>query len=294
MALYVNTNVTSLNSTSKLNKATHSLDTTYKRLSSGFRINSAKDDAAGLQISNRLTSQINGLNQGNRNANDGIALAQTAEGALDEVHTMLQRIGTLSVQSANGTNTTADRQAIQAEVDQLSSEINRIACKTTFGGHKILAGAGNDKNLVGTSGKVSFQVGANANDTISISLSKAFTVSGMASVDSVDGGCLANNKTFDLSTASKAQKTLECIDSFIAHVDKTRGQLGAVQNRLESTISNQSNIAENESDARSRIRDTDYAEEAANLSQQTIIQQAATSMLTQANSRPQIALSLLG
>ena len=298
MALYVNTNVTSLNSTSKLNKATHSLDTTYKRLSSGFRINSAKDDAAGLQISNRLTSQINGLNQGNRNANDGIALAQTAEGALDEVHTMLQRIRTLSVQSANGTNTTADRQAIQAEVDQLSSEINRIACKTTFGGHKILAGAGNDKNLVGTSGKVSFQVGANANDTISISLSKAFTVSGMASVDSVGSACLVDkndgSKTFSLSTAAKAQKTLECIDSFIAHVDKTRGQLGAVQNRLESTISNQSNIAENESDARSRIRDTDYAEEAANLSQQTIIQQAATSMLTQANSRPQIALSLLG
>ena len=294
MALYVNTNVTSLNSTSKLNKATHSLDTTYKRLSSGFRINSAKDDAAGLQISNRLTSQINGLNQGNRNANDGIALAQTAEGALDEVHTMLQRIRTLSVQSANGTNTTADRQAIQAEVDQLSSEITRIACKTTFGGHKILAGGGNDTNLVDPTGKVSFPVGANANDTISVSLSVAFTVSGMASVKSVDGDCLANDKTFYLSTASKAQKTLECIDSFIAHVDKTRGQLGAVQNRLESTISNQSNIAENESDARSRIRDTDYAEEAANLSQQTIIQQAATSMLTQANSRPQIALSLLG
>ncbi len=297
MALYVNTNVTSLNSTSKLNKATHSLDTTYKRLSSGFRINSAKDDAAGLQISNRLTAQINGLNQGNRNANDGIALAQTAEGALDEVHTMLQRIRTLSVQSANGTNTTADRQAIQAEVDQLSSEITRIACKTTFGGHKILAGTGNDKNLVGTTGKVSFQVGANANDTISVSLSVAFTVSGMASANSVDGACLTTkngSQTFDLSTASKAQKTLGCIDSFIAHVDKTRGQLGAVQNRLESTISNQSNIAENESDARSRIRDTDYAEEAANLSQQTIIQQAATSMLTQANSRPQIALSLLG
>ena len=302
MALYVNTNVTSLNSTSKLNKATHSLDTTYKRLSSGFRINSAKDDAAGLQISNRLTSQINGLNQGNRNANDGIALAQTAEGALDEVHTMLQRIRTLSVQSANGTNTTADRKAIQAEVEQLSSEITRIACKTTFGGQKILAGAkittACSGNLVGSTGKVSFQVGANANDTISISLSKAFTVSGMASVDSVGSACLVTNDdgsvSFDLSTASKAQLTLENIDTYIAHVDKTRGQLGAVQNRLESTISNQSNIAENESDARSRIRDTDYAEEAANLSQQTIIQQAATSMLTQANSRPQIALSLLG
>ncbi len=307
MALYVNTNVTSLNSTSKLNKATHSLDTTYKRLSSGFRINSAKDDAAGLQISNRLTSQINGLNQGNRNANDGIALAQTAEGALDEVHTMLQRIRTLSVQSANGTNTTADRKAIQAEVEQLSSEITRIACKTTFGGHKILAGAKGTTacsgNLVGSKGKVSFQVGANANDTISISLSTAFTISGMAAkgtdkganvgtagIKKMDGG----GWTFDLSTATSAQAVLGNIDKFIAHVDATRGQLGAIQNRLESTISNQSNIAENESDARSRIRDTDYAEEAANLSQQTIIQQAATSMLTQANSRPQIALSLLG
>ena len=306
MALYVNTNVTSLNSTSKLNKATHSLDTTYKRLSSGFRINSAKDDAAGLQISNRLTSQINGLNQGNRNANDGIALAQTAEGALDEVHTMLQRIRTLSVQSANGTNTTADRKAIQAEVDQLSSEITRIACKTTFGGHKILAGAGkvgSTSNLVTSKGTVSFQVGANANDTISISLSTAFTISGMAAKGTDKGANVgttgiiktkAGGWSFDLSSASQAQAVLGNIDNFIAHVDATRGQLGAIQNRLESTISNQSNIAENESDARSRIRDTDYAEEAANLSQQTIIQQAATSMLTQANSRPQIALSLLG
>lgn len=307
MALYVNTNVTSLNSTSKLNKATHSLDTTYKRLSSGFRINSAKDDAAGLQISNRLTAQINGLNQGNRNANDGIALAQTAEGALDEVHTMLQRIRTLSVQSANGTNTTADRKAIQAEVEQLSSEITRIACKTTFGGHKILAGAKGTSacagNLIGSKGKVSFQVGANANDTISISLSTAFTISGMAAGKGLKGAevgtagivkTVAGNWSFDLSSASQAQAVLGNIDNFIAHVDATRGQLGAVQNRLESTISNQSNIAENESDARSRIRDTDYAEEAANLSQQTIIQQAATSMLTQANSRPQIALSLLG
>ena len=307
MALYVNTNVTSLNSTSKLNKATHSLDTTYKRLSSGFRINSAKDDAAGLQISNRLTSQINGLNQGNRNANDGIALAQTAEGALDEVHTMLQRIRTLSVQSANGTNTTADRKAIQAEVEQLSSEITRIACKTTFGGQKILAGAKGKTscsgNLVGAKGKVSFQVGANANDTISISLSTAFTISGMAAAGNLKGANVgtkgiiktkAGGWSFDLSSASQAQAVLGNIDNFIAHVDATRGQLGAIQNRLESTISNQSNIAENESDARSRIRDTDYAEEAANLSQQTIIQQAATSMLTQANSRPQIALSLLG
>ena len=296
MSIYVNTNVTSLNTTNKLSKATNSLDTTDKRLSSGYRINSAKDDAAGLQISDRLTSQINGLKQGNRNANDGIALAQTAEGALDEVHTMLQRIRTLSVQAANGTNTTADRTSIQGEVSQLCSEINRIACKTTFGKQEILSGAG--KGLVGAEGKIAFQVGANANDTTSVSLSSGFTIEQMktaagskiTTVDDADKRC----KTFDVSTASKAQAVLADIDSFIGFVDKKRGEFSTVQNRLESTISNQSNIAENESDARSRIRDTDYAEEAANLSQQNIIQQAATSMLTQANSRPQIALSLLG
>ena len=314
MSIYVNTNVSSINTTNKLAKATHSLDTTYKRLSSGYRINSAKDDAAGLQISNRLTSQINGLKQGNRNANDGIALAQTAEGALDEVHTMLQRIRTLSVQSANGTNTTADRASIQGEVDQLCSEINRIACKTTFGGSEILSGKTDKAGSLLVGGKVAFQVGSNANDTISVDLSKGFSV---AQMDDAAGGGLANakdaangklrddsdtaakvngknGKSFAVSTADAAQATLNTIDKFIAYVDKSRGQLGAVQNRLESTISNQSNIAENESDARSRIRDTDYAEEAANLSQQNIIQQAATSMLTQANSRPQIALSLLG
>lgn len=298
MSIYVNTNVTSLNTTNKLSKATHSLDTTYKRLSSGYRINSAKDDAAGLQISDRLTSQINGLKQGNRNANDGIALAQTAEGALDEVHTMLQRIRTLSVQAANGTNTTADRNSIQGEVSQLCSEINRIACKTTFGKQEILSGKG--VGLVGADGNISFQVGANANDTTSVSLSSGFTIEQMSKAHGgTDKGKLladadGRGKTFDVSTASNAQAVLADIDSYIGYVDKKRGEFGAVQNRLESTISNQSNIAENESDARSRIRDTDYAEEAANLSQQNIIQQAATSMLTQANSRPQIALSLLG
>lgn len=296
MSIYVNTNVTSLNTTNKLSKATHSLDTTYKRLSSGYRINSAKDDAAGLQISNRLTSQINGLKQGNRNANDGIALAQTAEGALDEVHTMLQRIRTLSVQSANGTNTTADRASIQGEVSQLCSEINRIACKTTFGKQEILSGK--DKGLVGADGKIAFQVGANANDTTSVDLSSGFTIDQLNTAAKANATLVQDadkrGKTFDVSTASSAQDVLAKIDSFIGYVDEKRGEFGAVQNRLESTISNQSNIAENESDARSRIRDTDYAEEAANLSQQNIIQQAATSMLTQANSRPQIALSLLG
>ena len=302
MSIYVNTNVSSINTTNKLAKATHSLDTTYKRLSSGYRINSAKDDAAGLQISNRLTSQINGLKQGNRNANDGIALAQTAEGALDEVHTMLQRIRTLSVQSANGTNTTADRVSIQGEVSQLCAEINRIACKTTFGGSEILSG---NKNATGTlldaNGKIAFQVGANHDDKISIDLASGFAVAQMSKALTLTAGIIAGDadganhgNSFSVSTADQAQATLGAIDKFIGYVDKKRGEFGAIQNRLESTISNQSNIAENESDARSRIRDTDYAEEAANLSQQNIIQQAATSMLTQANSRPQIALSLLG
>ena len=302
MSIYVNTNVSSINTTNKLAKATHSLDTTYKRLSSGYRINSAKDDAAGLQISDRLTSQINGLKQGNRNANDGIALAQTAEGALDEVHTMLQRIRTLSVQSANGTNTTEDRVSIQGEVSQLCAEINRIACKTTFGGSEILSGNTDKAGTLLVGGKVAFQVGANANDNISIDLTSGFTVKQMQgacgaaanTIQEGDADGKAHGSSFSVCTAANAQTTLGDIDKYIAYVDKKRGEFGAIQNRLESTISNQSNIAENESDARSRIRDTDYAEEAANLSQQNIIQQAATSMLTQANSRPQIALSLLG
>lgn len=303
MSIYVNTNVSSINTTNKLAKATHSLDTTYKRLSSGYRINSAKDDAAGLQISDRLTSQINGLKQGNRNANDGIALAQTAEGALDEVHTMLQRIRTLSVQSANGTNTTEDRVSIQGEVSQLCAEINRIACKTTFGGSEILSGKTDDTGSLLVGGKVAFQVGANHDDNISIDLASGFSVAQMSGAEAAnddtaiqegDADGKAHGKSFSVCTAENAQKTLASIDKFIGYVDKKRGEFGAIQNRLESTISNQSNIAENESDARSRIRDTDYAEEAANLSQQNIIQQAATSMLTQANSRPQIALSLLG
>ena len=209
---------------------------------------------------------------------------------------MLQRIRTLSVQSANGTNTTADRASIQGEVSQLCSEINRIACKTTFGKQEILSGKG--VGLVGADGKIAFQVGANAKDTTSVDLSSGFSIGQMkdaakskiTTIDDAD----KRGQTFDVSTASKAQEVLSDIDSFIGYVDEKRGEFGAVQNRLESTISNQSNIAENESDARSRIRDTDYAEEAANLSQQNIIQQAATSMLTQANSRPQIALSLLG
>lgn len=181
MALSVNTNVGSLNGRRQLTNASNNLSTIYQRLSSGLRINSAKDDSAGLQISDRLTSQINGLNQGKRNANDGIAMAQTVEGALDEVTNMLQRIRTLSVQAANGTNTTDDRAAIQEEVNQLSAEITRIACKTTFAGQQVLAG-GKNKGLLNDKGHIDFQVGVNHNDTISIGLSAGFQLCNIGKV----------------------------------------------------------------------------------------------------------------
>ena len=288
------TNTSVINSTRYLNKSQSKLDTIYKRLSSGLRINSAKDDSAGLQISNRLTSQIDGLKQGNKNAATGLAFSQTIEGALDETTEMLQKIRTLANQAATGTNTSAERSAIQGQVDQLCSEITRISCKTTFAGQQVLSGAG--KGLVAADGKVTFQVGANANDTISVSLSAGFSIDGISSDSKVGTAALIDHDgitSFSVSSAASAQSTLDNIDKFIASVDASRGQLGAVQNRLESTISNQENIIENETDARSKIRDTDYAEEAANLTAQNIIQQMASAMLTQGNTRGQIALQLL-
>ncbi len=346
MALYVNTNASSLNAQRMMANSTNALDTSYKRLASGLRINSAKDDAAGLQISDRLTSQINGLNQGNRNAQDGISFAQTAEGAMDEMVTMYQRIRTLALQSANGTNSDADRTAIQQEVDSLCAEIDRISQDTTFGGtdQRLLSGersanvttSGTTKTLAAAAAagasnrskaQVDFQVGADSSQTISITLGLesgsgankvqlGFSVADVALYKELGGaayleadsasdanagkdrflkqGATTANVSFDVSSAKTAQNTLTHIDKFIATVDKKRAELGAVQNRLESTIRNQSNVAENVSAARSRIRDTDFASETAAMTQQNIIQQASQSILSQANQRPQVALSLLG
>ena len=310
MALYVNTNVSSINGQRKLTNATNALNVSYQRLASGLRINSAKDDAAGLQISDRLTSQINGLGQGNRNCNDGIAFAQTIEGAMDEMTNMLQRVRTLSIQAANGTYSQEDRKSIQQELTQLSHEFTRIACKTTYAGKTVLNGysAGfADKTIIGPDGKVTFQVGANANDTISVNnMSDGFTLSLLADrLGFKQANYQANNSPiqfsaaggpvrFTVSTQSMAQYTLDAVDKFIMAIDEKRAELGAVQNRMESTIRNQANIQENESDARSRIRDTDFAEETAALTANQILQQASQSILSQANQRPQIALSLLG
>lgn len=294
MALYVNTNTSSLSAQRQLMGSAKSLDTSFQRLSSGLRINSAADDAAGLLISNRLTSQVNGLNQSVRNANDGISLSQTAEGALDETTNMLQRMRTLSIQASNGSNSDKDRTAIQQEVSQLSTEINRIASDTTFGGENLLDGTYNGI----------FQVGADSNQTISFHLvdggvnnsidyagNGGFTMSGLSSSAAT---AQVDVSTASVSTVANAQSMIDVLDTMISAVDSKRAELGAIQNRFGSTISNLSNITENVSSARARVRDADFAEETAKLTSSQILQQASSSILAQANQRPQTALSLLG
>lgn len=274
MGLFVNTNVPSLNAQRQLFNTGQALNTSFERLSSGFRINRAADDAAGLQITNRLTSQIEGLNQAVRNANDGVSLAQTAEGALSEVTTSLQRIRTLAVQSQNGINSSTDRLALQKEVSALKLEISRIASDTQFGDIDLLTG----------SFSATFLVGANGGQNIAISLNRSggYGASGLSLADTT------------VATASDASGALTALDDAISAIGGARADLGAIQNRFQSTIRNLSNIAENISGARSRIRDTDFAAETAELTRNQIIQQASLSVLSQANQAPQAALSLLG
>ncbi|UTW02775.1 flagellin [Amphritea atlantica] len=384
----INTNIASLNAQNNLNKSSSNLQTSLQRLSSGLRINSAKDDAAGLAISNRMTSQINGLNVAVRNANDGISLAQTAEGAMQESTNILQRMRELSLQSANGSNGADDRAALQAEVTQLQAELTRISDTTSFNGQKLFDG---------TFGTRSFQIGSEANETVDLTiedigadqlgvvsgktLDKAgynadnlgvaaetltFDVTdangtysidvdlelgagntdlinaindnvgsyGILATDDGAGGFTlsANNEvtavtitsdiaadagTFatagsaqavgaadssvtgsainsvNISTANGAQDAISSIDAAIKEIDAKRADLGAFQNRMDSTISNLTNVAENVSAARSRIMDADFAAETANLTKNQILQQAGTAMLAQANTLPQGVLSLL-
>ena len=321
MAVYVNTNYSALQGQRYLGNVQNQLTTTYQRLSSGMRINSAKDDAAGLQIADRLTSQINGLNQGNRNASDGIALAQTAEAGMDEISGMLQKIRTLAVQANNGTNTLEDRKALAKEASSLATEISRIAKQTTFAGKTILngkqtnsidpiAGGGQGpqppaQGAAGDPQKINLQVGSNKGDVVSFNLvDLQFSAAAKAAgIKPDEFATTANDKSFvkvngginvNFTTAASVENIIGFMDQMISYVDGQRADLGAIQNRLESSIRNQSNVAANEADARSRIRDADFAEESANLSQQSIIQQAAASMLMQANTRPQLGLSLLG
>lgn len=384
MALSVNTNVSSLNAQRNLNKSSQGLATSMERLASGMRINSAKDDAAGLQISNRMTSQINGLGVAQRNANDGISMAQTAEGAMQSSTDILQRMRELALQSANGSNSSDDRASLQKEVGALQKELTRIADTTSFGGQKLLDGSFGTKQ---------FQVGSNANETIGMELSSikaadlgqvkgktlsitnsvyanigaadetlTFKVSGGSNItvdittsDTADtftskindalsskGVTLANTGTaiefsatnevtsFTISSdktsgflsgasvvslgnadssvsgvdigsidisgsdGTGAQNALASIDQALKQIDGQRADLGALQNRFGHTISNLANIQENVSASRSRIQDTDFATETANMTKNQILQQAGTSILSQANQLPQAALSLLG
>ncbi len=274
MSLFVNSNSSSLNAQRQLFNSGQALSTSFERLSSGFRINRAADDAAGLQISDRLTSQIQGINQSIRNANDAISLVQVGEGALAEVTTSLQRIRQLAIQSQNGINSSSDRTALQQEVTALVSEISRIGADTQFGNVNILDGTFSS----------TFQVGANAGQSISVNLSRSggFGASGLGV------------GTVDISTASGASGAVTSIDAAISAIGAQRASLGALQNRFQGTVRNLAAVEENLSSARSRIRDTDFASETANLTRNQIVQQASISVLSQANQQPQAALSLLG
>ncbi len=280
MALFVNTNVSALNAQRQLFDSSNALNVSYERLSSGFRINRAADDAAGLQITDRLTSQIQGLNQAVRNANDAISLVQTAEGALGETTVALQRIRQLAVQAQNGINSSSDRLALQKEVSALKTEITRISTDTQFNGVDILAGTFS----------ASFLVGANSGQTISVNLSAA-NIQGVTGSFSAQGLSVG---AATVATAAGASAVLVSVDTALSAIGGARADLGALQNRFQSTIRNLSNITENVSSARSRIRDTDFASETSQLTRNQIIQQASTTVLSQANQRPQAALQLLG
>ena len=271
----INTNVKSLMAQNALTVNNRSLENTMQQLSTGKRINSAADDAAGLAISNKMTSQIRGLNQAVRNANDAISVAQTAEGAVQEITNMLQRMRELSVQAVNDSNSSADRSALQAEVAELIEDIDRVASDTQFNNMAILTGSAGDG-----SGNMTFQVGANSGQTIEVTM-EAMTTSALAVDDA------------DISTASGATSALSALDDAIATVDAFRADLGAKINRFNYAIDNMSSVSMATSASRSRVLDTDYAAATTELARTQIIQQAATAMLAQANQQPQSVLSLL-
>ncbi|MBH9575870.1 MULTISPECIES: flagellin [Inhella] len=276
MPAIINTNITSLNAQRNAAASQQSLTLAVQRLSSGLRVNSAKDDAAGLAISERMNAQVRGMNVAIRNANDGISLAQTADGALSKVGDALQRMRELAVQARNGTNTDADKTSLDQEYQQLGAEIGRVLGGTTFNGQTIVGANAGDKV---------FQVGANttANDIITVTTTD---MTGNADITAVTGGNLTGDSTA-LATV------IDNIDTALNTVNSQRATYGAVQNRFDAVISNLMVSSENQAAAKSRITDADFAIETANLSRAQILQQAGTSMIAQANALPQQVLSLL-
>ena len=294
MAQVINTNMMSLNSQRSLNRSQNSMQTSLERLSSGLRINRAKDDAAGLAISERFTSQVRGLDQAIRNANDGISLLQTAEGALAEVTNALQRMRELAVQSKNGTYNASDRASLNDEFQALKAEVTRISDVTEF----------NNISLLGTTGSVSLQVGweNGTNNVITLGRldirTESFGSGGIANIlsaSTVIGGGTSGASAGSIGTAGVAEisAAMGFLDTALDKISNLRADFGAVQNRLESAVRNMENVIENQSAARSRIQDADFARETANLTRTQILQQAGTAMLAQANQLPQNILQLL-
>lgn len=274
--MVVQHNLTAANTNRQLGITTNGLQKSTEKLSSGYKINRAADDAAGLSISEKMRNQIRGLNKASDNAQDGISLVQTAEGALNEVHSMLQRMSELAVQASNGTNASQDRTALDNEVQQLKTEIERVGTTTQFNKMDILTGEFSLNN-----GKT-LQVGANQDQVITIAIS---------ALTSTVGSAL--DTTVKVGTASAAQSSITIIQNSITNLSALRSKLGALQNRLEHTVANLDNISENTQSAESRIRDTDMAEEMVQYSKNNILQQAGQSMLAQANQANQGVLSLL-
>lgn len=283
--MIINHNIAALNTHRQLSSATNAQSKSMEKLSSGQRINKAGDDAAGLSISEKMRGQIRGLDQASRNGQDGISLIQTAEGALNETHSMLQRMRELAVQASNDTNTTEDRLSIQGEADQLAKDINRVARDTQFNGQDLLTGAGGPNS----DGSFAFQVGANENQQITVQIG---AMDGSTLL--VSSGNTESDTAIDISTTSAiATAAITTINDAIKTVSTERSKLGANQNRLEYAINNLNTSSENLTAAESRVRDVDMAKEMMTQTKNSILSQAAQAMLAQANQQPQGVLQLL-
>ncbi|WP_374414606.1 flagellin [Novosphingobium colocasiae] len=270
----INTNISAIKAANASTSASKMLGTAMERLSTGKRINSAKDDAAGLAIATSMTAQVRGMSQGIRNANDGISLAQTAEGGLSEVSNMLQRVRELSVQSSSATYQASDRTAMQSEVTALTEQISDVLTQTKFNGNSLFS------TTAGTDVTFDIQTGANSGETITLTST------------AIDGTNI-DATALDVSSATAASTTIDNVDLALADVNATRASLGAGQNRLESAINNLTNNVTNLSDARSRIEDADYSSETTQMAKAQILSQASTAMIAQANQSQQNVLSLL-
>jgi flagellin len=273
----INTNTAALRAQNGSRVANSQLQTAMERLSSGKRINNASDDAAGLAIASKMTSQIRGMNQAARNANDGISFAQTAEGALGEVTNMLQRIRELAVQSASGTYSASDRTNLNSEVTELKAQITSVLATTEFNGTRVFNSAATGATYTAQAGALSIQAGSNSGDTVTISFTALADLAATTAVD----------------TSANAVTAMGAVDTALTAVNSTRAKLGAAQSRLESTVNQLTNNVTNLSDARSRIEDADFSQETTNLAKAQILSQASTAMLAQANQSQQGVLSLL-